>query len=482
VSLDSPPAPVAQRTVAYPAVQTSKAPADAVTLLLIYLFFLILIPSRLVLPGLGAAGPPAKVFALGLFAIWCICRAMPGWSTSERQIAHIPAAFWIAVAIIGWATAWFHGVPPIEGRAADRYILAALGFGGVALFVMDGVRTRERLDRLLLGACWLSAVMSLVGVAQFVSGTDVSQWIQIPGLVNNDDAVGLVARGVAADGSALNRVAGTAQHYIEFTAILSLLFPIGLHYVLHTPRGRQRKWRIAMFALMCLGIPLGISRSGIVGVMVASVFVLMVWRGSAVFKFLGVGLVGLAVFRTAFRGVIGTITSLFTTWGEDTSISARTEDYSVVSRFFHQAPIFGRGAGTFLPRRYITLDNQYLGTAVESGIVGLIALAAIFLSIVLIGRHLRRYGTNAETRHLGQAFVACGMVVIVLSGTFDSLAFPTFAGLTFLLLGAVGALWRLNLVQGTTSPALVSDPGVLRPQRRMNWWLPSFARRPAPPA
>ncbi|MCU1679112.1 MAG: O-antigen ligase family protein [Frankiales bacterium] len=458
------------------AVESPRRRVDnATTLLIIYLFLLILIPSRLVLPGLGAAGAPASVFAVGLFLVWCLSRVMPGWSVPDRQIGHGPIAIFFVSCVIMWGTAWLRGVPGPEGRAADRFILASIGFVGVALVTMDGVRTRAQLERVLMGACWLAAIMSSVGVVQFVTNKDVTQYIRIPGLHSNQEAIGLIARAVIG-GNRLDRVNGTALHYIEFTAILALLLPVAMHYVIHTPPGRLRKQRIFVMGLIAVGIPLAISRSGIVGLVVAMLVMLSVWRAKAIGRLLLIALPCLVVFRFAFRGVIGTITSLFTNWGKDDSISGRTKDYAVIREFFAQRPWFGRGGGTFIPDRYITLDNQYLGRIVEGGLVGLFGMIVILVAPVLIGRHLRRRASDPEAQHLGQVFAACGAVVIVLSGTFDSLGFPTFAGLTFFLFGAGAALWRMQLAEGQP-PVRDRDPGVLRKQADYFRWVPEVARR-----
>ena len=75
-------------------------------------------------------------------------------------------------------------------------------------------------------------------------------------------------------------------------------------------------------------------------------------------------------------GLVGTIISLFTGLSSDPSIAGRTDDYAVVGKFISESPWFGRGFGTFLPKEYFILDNQYLGSIVETGYVGLGALLA----------------------------------------------------------------------------------------------------------
>src|SRR5699024_5731766 len=130
----------------------------------------------------------------------------------------------------------------------------------------------------------------------------------------------------------------------------------------------------------------------------------------------------------------------------DPSIQGRLDDTAFVQQMFAERPWLGRGAGTVLPERYILLDNQWYGTAVASGVVGLVALAALFLVPYLMGRSLRLRGRSEETRHLGQALAVVFPAGVLASGTFDSFSFATFVGVLFVFIGAVGALWRIEAV------------------------------------
>ncbi|MFP5248782.1 MAG: O-antigen ligase domain-containing protein, partial [Acidobacteriota bacterium] len=68
-------------------------------------------------------------------------------------------------------------------------------------------------------------------------------------------------------------------------------------------------------------------------------------------------------------------------------------------------------------------------------------------------------------RHFGQALVAAIAVAIVTSATFDSLSFPMFSGLIFLVLGIAGAYdgimtaedYASALLSGSGHPAIPSE-------------------------
>ncbi len=90
--------------------------------------------------------------------------------------------------------------------------------------------------------------------------------------------------------------------------------------------------------------------------------------------------------RFAIPGLLGTIRYLFLHMFEDDSYEGRRQDYSVVGRFIKERPLFGRGFGTFLPERYVYLDNQYLGLLIELGIVGMLAFFVILLFVGIVHR------------------------------------------------------------------------------------------------
>ena len=89
----------------------------------------------------------------------------------------------------------------------------------------------------------------------------------------------------------------------------------------------------------------------------------------------------LVVMQGAFPGILGTLKNLFLGLSSDPSVQSRTEDYAVVGRFISERPWFGRGCGTFLPTKYIILDNQFfLGVIMQMGFVRLAVVAILLLT------------------------------------------------------------------------------------------------------
>jgi O-antigen ligase len=165
-----------------------------------------------------------------------------------------------------------------------------------------------------------------------------------------------------------------------------------------------------------------------------------------------IGVVGTLAFRALRPGVLGTILSLFVNANVDPSVQHRTDQYPLVERYFSDRPWLGRGLGTFLPKQYILLDNEFLVTLICGGLLALAGFVMLFVGGYLVGRSIRHHGIDNSVRHLGQALAASMLSALIASGTFDAMSFPTFVGALFLLLGAVGALFRLRHVTDVSGP------------------------------
>ena len=457
---------------------------DACAALTLVCALLFVLPARLVVPGVGAAGRPANLLGVALFAVWCFSRLIPGLTVRRRQPLHWVIGFFLAFTVLSWWLAYARGVEPVEGRSAERFVIEIVSLVGMALTAADGLESRRRLDTLLVRLCYWAGVMALFGTIEFVTRVNAASYIKIPGLRLNADLTAVAGRGGGGfQGDLFARVAGTALHYIEFGAVLAVCLPIALHYAIYSEPGRQRKFRWCLFALLFVNLPFAISRSAVVGLAIAIVTMMTVWTPYMI-KRVGLGLVlGIAGFKVVVPGLMGTIRSLFTHLGTDPSISGRTSDYAAVTPLIHARPWFGRGGGTFIPVLYRILDNQYLMTLIEWGIVGLTIMIIAFVSPVLMGRSVRRNAPDDEARHLGQCLVASALVAVVLSGTFDALSFPTFSATFFILIGVAAALWRLTVVD--REPRYSTHDlthAVIRQRFDVGRLLPETARKARPEA
>jgi O-antigen ligase len=229
--------------------------------------------------------------------------------------------------------------------------------------------------------------------------------------------------------------------------VLTMCLPLALHFAFHDAhRTVLRRWYPV--AAIAVAVPISISRSAIVSTVIVLCFLIPTWAPS-IRRRAYIAMVGLSgVLYVIVPGLLGTLTGLFTGISSDTSAQSRTGSFSLAFEFIERAPVFGRGFQTFLPAFRI-LDDQYLGTLIETGIVGLLALLALFLSGARQGWVIRRDSSDPETKSLGQSLCAAIVSALVSFALFDAFSFPMAGDLIFLLLGCVAALNRFTVMSRT---------------------------------
>lgn len=430
----------------------SRPPVDGVPILTFFLVMLFGIPARLIFSPLGAAGTPAQIVGMVALLWWVVSQL--GRLDSERRTVQPVRR---SLAVLGMALLASYvaaATRPITGdelRAADRGLLSFCAWAGLLLVAADALPTRQRLDALLRRLVFGGAALAAIGIVQFYTGLDLAKYLQIPGLSANGDF------GFALQREAFRRPSGTATHPIEFGVVLAMVLPVALHYALQTDRSWLRRW--LPVGLIALALPISLSRSAIVGAIVLLLFLVPSWPPARRRKSYGVIFGFVVAVYVGVPGLLGTLRNLFTSLlgGGDASTQSRTGSYSIAGEFIAERPVFGRGFGTFLTSFHI-LDNQYLGMVIDTGFIGLAALLGVFVTGVLTARGVRRRSTDEAVRSLAQSLAASAAVAAVSFATFDALGFPMCAALTFLVLGCIGALWRLYVAPGTAVPAGAPRP------------------------
>jgi O-antigen ligase len=445
----------------------------AVIFVIVYAVLLICIPSQLVLGSLGAAGTPANMWGIAAL-LWWVCSTLAGMSHTRGftpirivigLLALSVASSYISGTIRGWFAPadvrqitdelWTLLPVTLEDltstmiKAADRGLLSFAGWAGIALLTADGLKSWKDLHRLATWVSWLGTFLAGLGIVQYFTKLDIAGFFRFPGLVANSDF------GMVDSRSILNRVSGTAVHPIEYGVVLAAIFPLALHYGF-THRGKMTAWVPTI--VIGVGAPMAISRSGVLALMAASLVLLLGWSGSRRRRALILAPIAAVALRLAIPGLLGTIVSLFTNFFNDPSISGRTQDYGVVFGVFADNPWFGRGLFTFVPRYYRILDNQYLVTLVELGIIGLTALILFFVVGVFTALGARRRAMLAGDKDIALALAASLVGLAGSYATFDAWGFPMAAGITFLVVGMIGAAWQ-NSVRDAKAPTMSRRQG-----------------------
>jgi hypothetical protein len=409
---------------------------DAVTMLSVYVVLLFAIPSRLVIAPLGGAGTPANL--VGAFgALWWVWYHLHRSSPLARAPMPVRRAVWFfcLAVVASYVAAMSRPIVTAEVSTADLGLVALVGWAGVALVAHDGIEDRARLEKLLGRLVVAGGAVALLGVVQFVTKQAWIDRIEFPGLATNATLNSVLGR------NGFTRPAGTSIHPIEFGVVLTIVLPLALHRAFYrTALPAARRWWPAL--AIALAIPLSISRSALLGAATVLVVLLPTWppvRRRLALVSIG-GLV-IVIFVT-IPGMMGTLTSLFTGIGQDSSAQSRTDSYGLAFEFAARTPIFGRGFSTFLPS-YRILDNEYLLLLIEVGVVGVSAMVAMLVTAFVSARRARRLAMSAEDRHLSQALAASVTAAGVSLALFDALSFPMAAGLLFLTTGIAGSLERV---------------------------------------
>lgn len=419
---------------------------DAVSCLTLYMLLLLAIPSALVFAPLGAAGGPATILAVALMGWYLALRLHPksGLDKSYQPIRVAGVLFMCSV-LASYASANRHLLTTTARNGADRGIISAVGWLAVLLLAADGIDSRERLNALIHRIVFGVTAMAALAITEFFTGIDASNYIVVPGLSSLPSPTDLETRG------GLNRPSATAAHPLELAAVLAIILPIAIHQARFAPPGlRRRRW--LQVVLISGALPVTISRTAVLEFIAIGIVLLPTWpkreRRYLYAVVLG-SIAGMFVILPKLLSAISTILAQLYTGTASTA--SRTSAISGALQLIPQHPWFGVGFGTFSPLVYFYTDDEYVNSVIQIGIVGLLTLAVLFAAGWLMARSLRRRSYDAEVRDFAQCLAAAVAAAAVSFATFDALGFKMAAGLTFLLLGCVGAAWRLLRVSPTNA-------------------------------
>lgn len=408
------------------------------TVLTVYVVLLVLVPSRLVVGGLGAVGTAANIWALlallWVTGSWFTRRIQPLAGSRVSRAVMVPLGVAVLCAYVACARRDASG---LEVNAADRGVILLAAWWGVVL-IASAVDDLRRLKRLLRVLVRCATVVAGIAVAEFFTNSDLLAWLVIPGMDSSGTGA-VMTRG------AFIRPTSTASHPLELATVLAMILPFAIQQAFdpETRGGVVRRW--GPVALIAVGSLATVSRSAVIGVAIVVAILFPTWSSRRRWPALGFLVVALGLLKVAIPGFLSTIITMFTGWfnGTDTSTQARVMDYNDVLAFVALRPWTGMGFGTFLPTIYRYTDNMYLLALVEMGVFGVAALLILYVGMLHNGGAARRRFADPVNRELALSFVAAGVVILVCTATFDTLSFPMVSGLFFLLLGLSGALLGL---------------------------------------
>jgi polysaccharide biosynthesis protein PslJ len=251
-------------------------------------------------------------------------------------------------------------------------------------------------------------------------------------------------------GSAKLRVFASAQHPIALSAMFVMLTPLAI-YLAH--RTRQKRWMLAAF-LLAAACASTVSRTGIM--MFVVVIIVFLWLRPRETRRLWPAIFpALIVIHFALPGTIGALKNSFLPTGglvaEQQSDagqvgSGRLADLGPAMTEYKATPLLGQGFGTRVvdpaaptPLEANILDDQWLGTLLETGAIGVFGWLWFFVRVI------RRFGAEAKQDDSARGWLLAGIAAGVAAFavgmlTYDAFSFIQVTFLLFIFVGLGSAL------------------------------------------
>ena len=117
---------------------------------------------------------------------------------------------------------------------------------------------------------------------------------------------------------------------------------------------------------------ISISRTAFLGVAIGLALILLYW-GARRLRDTGVAIVALSTVDSwRSRGCSGPWRSISASAAVEIRVSRHARATTPVAPFVDHSPIWGRGVGTFISPQYRILDNQYLMSVIDTGVLGFV--------------------------------------------------------------------------------------------------------------
>jgi O-antigen ligase len=422
---------------------TLTAPRSDATVRLLQLFAItiMVIPSDAVIAAIGAAGFAASLVGLALFATYVAATAFGLHDVlRHRSPLQLSLACMWSVSLASYAVMQLDERPVHEQLSAVRWLLLLAAITGVTLVAAEGLASMEAVRRVSRALVWGGAACGAVAALQFWAGLDLAGYLrQLPGFTLAQGYTSIISRG------GLSRVGGTALHPIELGVVAGMLLPLATYLAVHDKaRPARRRW--TALVLTALALPASVSRSAVMSISISLTVLLLLLPKRQ--RRVGLCCVpfGLAAVFITTPGLIGTLASFFALGSSDPSVATRMDDYPMVASMVSERPWFGMGGATFFHANvFEILDNQYLKSAIELGLLGLGALVLYLATPIFVALAARSRSRDPELRMLCAALAAAFVAALVCCATFDAFSFPMFTLVHALLVGLAGAARRLSL-------------------------------------
>lgn len=409
---------------------------------------------------LKSNGWPPKLIAITLFVLTVLAFVLIRRTASRRTvrlgIVFILVYFLIVLTVYGVGLS--HLDIALVETSKTRAIIGVVANVGVALYALTRVETvRQR--SVVLGCLAIGLTFNcVVGLLQGFD-IDLHLLFEPPGFVNNetDQGAGLLQ---LLERFGAKRAYGTSAHAIEFSVLAAITVPLNIHFARYAANRQVRVLAAVAAGVALLAMPAGVSKSGVFALAAALLVYMWAFKLRQLVVAVMAGAIALLIEFGVAPGTIQALWKTITTSAEDPGVATRVADYALVSRTFHDHPVFGIGLGGSLPSVYGFLDNEWLQALVQGGCVGFAAMVVLAVGGTFGLPAALRSATTRKERDQAYAMGAMLIGVFVTSVTFDLLSFQQITLVFFILFGLLWSNFTIPAPRSATTPAVVDRPFV----------------------
>ena len=206
-------------------------------------------------------------------------------------------------------------------------------------------------------------------------------------------------------------ISGPTSHAIAMALMFAMALPFAIIRCMRPASARRKALIVLATGLILAGAISTIRKTGAVAP-ICVLLTLLLYRPRRMIRLLPAGIAMLVFISVISPGALITVKAQLAS-NFLTSNSSRTGGrITPQSLRTSGAPLLGRGYGTFDPKHYRYLDNEYLMRLVETGFFGAASYLVLILSVIIVAHRLPR---SKDPARAGPALAALAGAVAYLS-------------------------------------------------------------------
>ena len=334
--------------------------------------------------------------------------------------------------------------------------------------VIRQLLSSERIVMLVLTfTVWAGVIVGFFAIVERVARVNVFLLLNnfLPLVLLRDPGESLRAGGA--------RAYASSQHPIALSVALCMVIPIALYLARFGGRPRNEISRRLIYGagigILLIGVLCAVSRTAfiVLGVMLALALIFMPRLAALLIACaIPAGVLGALLLPKLFESTLGTLLNPAALLASQYSSigfrgQGRLADLGPAFDTASQFPFFGTGLGSRIvvgvDQNSNILDNQMLGTLLDTGIVGIIGLAA-FLLVPIISLLVFAFRTKAGVQYAMLAFAVATSIAGYTAAMFFYDAFGFMQ--TFLILDTMLAVGAWLLTEAGARKSAVAAEGL----------------------